>query len=71
MKLINNLRKKFLRLEKTRATVTLTSIPISEICQFGINNRLGYFDQLTIVIKIIQTIYDGKINETNEKIVKA
>ena len=71
MKLINNLIKKFLRPEKTRATVTVTPTSMSKICQFTIKNRLGHFDQLVIAIEIIQTVCNGKTNETDEKIVKA
>ena len=43
---------------------------MSEICQFAINNRLDYSNQLTIAIKIIQKVYNGKTNEIDEKIVE-
>ena len=60
-----------MKAKKTRVTATATLTPMSEICQFAINNRLGHSDQLVIVMEIIQTVCNGKINETNEKIVKA
>ena len=44
---------------------------MSEICQFAINNRLGHSDQLTIAMGIIQIVFDGKTDETDEKIVEA
>ena len=53
IKLINSLMKKFLRPKETRTTATATPTPTFEICQFVINNRLGHFDQLTIMIEII------------------
>ena len=71
MKLMNNLMKKFLKPEKTRVMAIVIPTSMSKICQFAINNRLDYFDQLTLAMEIIQTICDGKIDETNEKIVKA
>ena len=71
MKLINNLMKKFLRSEKTRATAIATPTPMSEICQFAIYNRLNHSDQLTITMKIIQTVCNGKTDETDKKIVEA
>ena len=71
MKLIKNLMKKFLRPKKTRATVTVTLTPMSEICQFAINDRLGYFDQLTIAMEIVQIVCNNKTDKTDEKIAKA
>ena len=44
---------------------------MSKICHFAINNRLGYSDQLTIALKIIQIVCNGKTKETDEKIVEA
>ena len=70
MKLINNLIKKFLRFEKIRTTAIATPTSMSEICQFPINNRLDYPNQLTTAIEIIQTVCNSKTDETNEKIVK-
>ena len=70
MKLMNNLIKKFLRPEKIKATAIATPTPIFEICQFVINNRLGHFDQLTITMEIIQTVYNGKIDEIDKKIIE-
>ena len=71
MKLMNNLMKKFVRPKKTKATATATPIPMFEICQFAINNRLDHSDQLTIAMKIIQIICNSKMDETDEKIVEA
>lgn len=42
---------------------------MSEICQFSINNKLGYFNQLITMIKMIEMLCDSEINETNEKMV--
>ncbi len=44
---------------------------MSEIRQFAMNDRLGHSDQLTIVIEMIQTLRNGKMDETDEKIVEA
>ena len=44
---------------------------MSEIYQFAINNRSSHSDQLTIAMKIIQTVCNDKINETDEKILEA
>ncbi len=42
-----------------------------QIRQFAMNDRLGHFDQLIIVIEMIQMLCNGKTDETDEKIVKA
>ncbi len=40
---------------------------MSEICQFAINNRSGYFDQLTTAIEMIKRLRDDEIDEIDEK----
>ncbi len=42
---------------------------MSEICQFAINNRADYFDRLTSTIEMILRLYNGKIDEIDEKLV--
>ena len=71
IKLMNNLMKKFLRLKKTKATMTATLILTSKSCQFDINNRSSHSDQFTIAIEIIQIVCNDKIDEIDEKIVEA
>ena len=71
MKLINNLMKKILKLKEIRTIVTITSTPTSEICQFVINYRSNYSNQLIIAMKIIQIVCNGKMDETDKKIVEA
>ena len=71
IKLINNLMKNFLRPKKPKAMAITTLTPISEICQFVINNRLGHSDQLIMMIEIKQIVCNGKTNEINKKIVEA
>ena len=71
MKLMNNLRKRFLSPKKTRATMTATLTLTFEICLFAINNKSSHSDQFTIMMEIIQIVCDSKIDKTDEKIVEA
>ena len=66
MKLRKNLMKIFLKPKKTRAM----AIKMSEICQFTIINILDYFNQLTIVMEIIQIVCNSNTDKTLKKLLK-
>ncbi len=42
---------------------------MSEICQFVINDRADHSDQLTTAMEVILRLCNGKIDETDEKVV--
>ena len=68
---MNNLMKKFLRPKKVGQRRQQHQLQTSKICQFAINNRSNHFDQLIIIIEIIQTVCNSKTDETDEKIAEA
>ena len=42
---------------------------MSKICQFSINHRSDYFDQLTIAIEMIKKVCNQEIDKIDEKVV--
>ena len=42
---------------------------MSEICQFSINNRSNYLDQLIIIMKMIKKVCNQEIDKIDEKVV--